>query len=53
MEDSFSTDWQYRGHGFGIIQVYYIYPELYSYYYYVSSTSDHQALDLSGWGTLP
>ena len=34
-----------------IIQVYYIYCALYFYYYYVSPTSDHPALDPRGWGT--
>ena len=31
MEDNFSTDWE-RGDGFGVIQVYYIYHGLCSYY---------------------
>ena len=34
--------------GFGMIQVHYIHCVL--YYYYISSTSDHQALDPGGWG---
>ena len=33
-----------KGDSFGMIQVHYIYYTLY-FYYYVSSTSDHQALD--------
>ena len=38
--------------GLGMIQVHYIYCVLYFFYYYISSTSDHQALDLGGWGLL-
>ena len=34
--------------GLGMIQVHYIYCALYFNYYYISSTSDHQALDLRG-----
>ena len=41
-----------EGVGFGMIQVYYIYCVPYFYYYYISSTSDHQALDPSSWGFL-
>ena len=37
--------------GLGMIQGCYIYCALYFYYYYISSTSDHQALDAGGWGT--
>ena len=37
--------------GFRMIQVYNIYREL--YYYYISSSSDHQALDPGHWGPLP
>ena len=33
-----------------MIQVHYISCALYFYYYYISSTSDHQALDPRGWG---
>ena len=36
--------------GFRMIQVHYIYCALYFYYYYISSTADHQALDLGGGG---
>ena len=36
----------------GLIQPHYIYCTLYFYYYYISSTSDHQALDPQGWGPL-
>ena len=36
-----------------VIQVHYIYPALDFYYYYISSTSDHQALDPRDWGPLP
>ena len=35
-----------------MIQAHYIYFVLYLYYYYISSTSDHQALDPRGWGAL-
>ena len=49
MEDNFSMG---GGDGLGMIQVYYIYCALYSYYYYISSTSDHQALDPRVWGPL-
>ena len=38
--------------GFGMIQVHYIYCALYFYYYYISCTSDYQALDLRGQGPL-
>ena len=36
----------------GIIQGHYIYCALLFCYYYISSTSDHQALDPGGWGPL-
>ena len=49
MEDSFSTD-QVEGVGLGMILVHYI--DCVLYYYYISSTSDHWALDLGGWGPL-
>ena len=53
MEDSFSTDLGWgQGNGFGMIQVRDIYCALYFYYYYISSTSDRQALDPGGWGRL-
>ena len=48
VEDKFSTD-QRKGNGLGMIQVCYIYCALYFCYYYISSTSDHQALDPGGW----
>ena len=35
-----------------MIQEHYIYCALYFYYYYVSSASDHQALDPRGWEPL-
>ena len=38
--------------GFKIIQAHYIYCELYFYYYYVSTTSDHQTLEPRGWRPL-
>ena len=41
-----------KGDGFGMIRVPYIYCALYFCYYYISSTSDHQTLDLGGWGPL-
>ena len=41
-----------RGDGFGMIQACYFYGALHFYYYYVSSTSDHQVLDPGGWGLL-
>ena len=37
--------------GFRMIQVHYIYCELY-FYYHISSTSDPQASDLGGWGLV-
>ena len=50
MEDSFSRD--RGGDGFGMIQGYYTYCAIYFYYYYISSISDHQALDPRSWGPL-
>ena len=50
--DKFSTDQVGMG-GVGMIQVHYIYCALYFCYYYISSTSDHQASDPRGWGPLP
>ena len=50
MQDDFFHGW--GGDGFGMIQVHYIYCVLYFYYYYISSISDHQALDPRGWGPL-
>ena len=38
------------GDHFRMIQAHCIYCTLYFYYYYISSTSDHQALDPGGWG---
>ena len=37
------------GDGFGMIQAHYIYCTRCFYYYYINSTSDHQALDPGGW----
>ena len=51
MEDHFPRD-QVEGVGFGMIQMHYIDCALYFYYYYISSTSDHWAIDLGGWGPL-
>ena len=48
MENNFSRDWG-PGDGLGIIQVCYTDCALHFYYYYISSTSDHQTL---GWGLL-
>ena len=41
------------GDGFRMVQAHYIYCELRLYYYYVSSTSDQDALDPRGWGPMP
>ena len=49
MEDNFFTD-PGLGSGFGMIQVHYMYCAPYVYYDYISSTSDHQALDPRGGG---
>ena len=40
------------GCGLGMIQVHYIYCALYFYYYDISSTSGHQALDPGDWKPL-
>ena len=40
------------GGGFRVIQVHYIYCALYFFYYYISSTLDHQAFDPGGWRCL-
>ena len=45
----FSTDQGAVGDGFGIIQKHYIYWALYFYYYCISSTSNHSALEPRGW----
>ena len=50
VEDSFSMD-EVRG-GFGMIQGHNIYGALYFCYYYISSTSGHQAVGPGGWGLL-
>ena len=39
--------------GLGMTQEHYIYCALYFYYFYISSISDHQALDTWSWGPLP
>ena len=36
-----------------MLQAHYMYCALYFYYYYISSNSDHQALDPGAWGPLP
>ena len=51
MEDTFSMN-QGLGDTFRMIQAHYMYCTLYFYYYYISSISDHQALDPGGWGPL-
>ena len=51
VEDNCSVDWGW-GDGFRMIQAHNIYCALYSYYYCISSTSDHQALDPRGGGPL-
>ena len=48
---SFSTDW-YVGGGFRMIQAQNFYCVFYFYYYYISPTSDNQALDPRDWGAL-
>ena len=40
------------GGGFRTIQAHCMYCALYFYYYYISSTSDHEALYPEGWGPL-
>ena len=50
--DNFSTDWGRCGDGFRMIQAHYVYCALYFHYYYISSTSDHLALDPGGWEPL-
>lgn len=48
MEDNSSID-QGTGGGFAMIQTHYVYCALY-FFYYISPTSDYQALDPGGWG---
>ena len=50
VEDNFSMD--EVGGGFGMIQGHNIYGALYFCYYYISSTSDHQAVDPGGCGPV-
>ena len=50
MEDNFL--WTRARDGFRMIPEHYIYCALSFYYYYISSTSDHPALDTGGWGPL-
>ena len=53
LEDNFSMDGSGMRSDLGMIQAHYIYCILYfCYYYYISSTSDHQALGPGGWGPL-
>ena len=49
MADSFFPQTE-GGDGSGMIQEHYIYCTL-DFYYYISSTSDYQALGPGGWGT--
>ena len=49
LDNSFSMDQGWRG-GLGMIQTHHIYCALYFHYYYINSSSDHQALDSGGWG---
>ena len=49
VEDNFSMDWGSRG-WFGDDSS--IYCTVYFHYYFISSTSDHQALDPESWGPL-
>ena len=51
VKDNFFS-WTVGGVGFKIIQVHYINCAIYLYYYYISSTSDHQTLDPRGGGPL-
>ena len=51
VEDSFIHG-PWGSDGFRMIQAQYIFCALCFYYYYISSTSDQQALDLRGWGPL-
>ena len=51
VEDNF-TRLGMGGHGLGMIQADYIYCALHFYYYYISSTGDHEALDPGCWGPL-
>ena len=41
------------GIGFRVIQAHYIYYAPCFYYYFISSTLDHQVLDSGGWGPRP
>ena len=50
VERSFSMD--RGGDGFRMIQAHYMYCALYFCYYYINSTSDHQAVDPRGLGPL-
>lgn len=49
MEDNFSMRNKIREGGFRVIPVHDIYCALYSYYYYIISTLDHQAIDPEVW----
>ena len=51
MQDNSSTN-QGCGDGLAMIHGRYIYWALYFYYYCISSTSGHQALDPGGWRPL-
>ena len=46
VEENFSTEWESGVCLNSIIQAHYICCDLYCYYYYISSTSDHQILEV-------
>ena len=52
MEDSFSMDKVGGERWFWAIQEHYVYCAVYFYHYYISSDSDHKALDPGGWEPL-
>ena len=52
MEDNFSMGQGAGGVGFRMIQVHYMCCAFDFSYYYISSTSGHQALDPGGWRPL-
>ena len=49
MEVNFSADPEEGENGLGMIQAHNLHCALH-FYYYISSTSDHQALDTGDWG---
>ena len=52
VEVGVGVEWLARG-DFGMTQGHYIYFAVYLYYYYISSTSYHQALDAGHWEPQP